>query len=86
MLVLSRRINESIQIGEGITVSVLRIDGERVRIGIDAPIEVRVIRSELMAEVATENLRAAKMPKPSLDLESWTHRSGRTTPSGKRLP
>ena len=41
-------------------VSIVRIEGERVRIGIDAPPDVRVIRSELLAAVADENLRAAR--------------------------
>ncbi len=48
MLVLSRKIGESIVIGEGIIVTVTRISGNRVTLGIDAPADVRVLRSELM--------------------------------------
>ncbi|MBX7167906.1 MAG: carbon storage regulator CsrA [Pirellulales bacterium] len=47
MLVLSRKANEKIQIGDGITVTVLRIKGNQIKLGIEAPRDVRVIRSEL---------------------------------------
>lgn len=48
MLVLSRKKNESIMIGDHITLTVLSVSGERARIGIEAPINVRVMRSELL--------------------------------------
>jgi carbon storage regulator len=48
MLVLSRKIGEAITIGEGIVVTVTRISGNRVTLGINAPGDVRVLRSELM--------------------------------------
>lgn len=47
MLVLSRKENESIRIGDGITVVVVKIKGENVRIGIGAPLEVPVDRQEV---------------------------------------
>jgi carbon storage regulator CsrA len=47
MLVLTRKMNEQIQIGDNITVSILRIKGNTVRVGIQAPRQVRVIRGEL---------------------------------------
>lgn len=47
MLVLTRKNNESIQIGDSITIKVIRADRNKVRIGIEAPQEVRVLRSEL---------------------------------------
>ncbi len=47
MLVLSRKAKEQILIGQDIRVTLLRIDGNKVRIGIEAPDEVRVIRGEL---------------------------------------
>ena len=47
MLVLSRKSTERIQIGDNVVVTVLEIRGNRVRIGISAPKEVRVLRSEL---------------------------------------
>lgn len=48
MLVLSRRENESIAIGDGINVTVVEIRGNRVRLAIEAPKEVRVLRTELV--------------------------------------
>lgn len=47
MLVLSRKIGESIAIGEGVRVQVTRIERDRVTIGIDAPREIAIRRSEL---------------------------------------
>jgi carbon storage regulator len=47
MLVLTRKQAERIQIGDNITLTVLRIDGNKVRIGIDAPTDVPIQRSEL---------------------------------------
>jgi carbon storage regulator len=47
MLVLSRREQERIKLGDSIVVTIIRVSGERVRIGIDAPPEVAVVRDEL---------------------------------------
>ncbi len=47
MLVLSRKINESIAIGPDIQLTVLSINGSRVKVGIEAPPHVRVLRDEL---------------------------------------
>lgn len=48
MLVLSRKLSEQIQIGESITITVVRIDSDKVRIGIDAPKVVPIARSEIV--------------------------------------
>jgi carbon storage regulator CsrA len=47
MLVLTRKTNEQILIGEGITITILRVRGQSIRIGVEAPREVQVRRSEL---------------------------------------
>ncbi len=47
MLVLSRKPTERIEIGDNVVVTVLEIRGSKVRIGIDAPKEIHVLRSEL---------------------------------------
>lgn len=52
MLVLSRKRNESIQIGEDIVIKIHRIDGGRVCIGIGAPANVPVVRTELIPAAA----------------------------------
>jgi len=47
MLVLTRKVNEQIVIGDNIKITLLRVRGNSIRLGIDAPPEVRIIRSEL---------------------------------------
>lgn len=54
MLVLSRKPSERIRIGESIVVTVVRIDSNTVRLGIEAPDEVRVLRAELLPETTIE--------------------------------
>jgi len=54
MLVLTRKSNQSIMIGDDIEVSVLSIIGEKVRIGIQAPREVPVFRNEVYLEIQGE--------------------------------
>lgn len=46
MLVLARKIDQSIMIGENIKITILSIDGKIVRIGIDAPKEIKIMRPE----------------------------------------
>ena len=59
MLVLTRRIGQAVRIGPDIEVHVIRIEGDRVVLGFDAPREIAVVRSELHVEVAEEIQRAA---------------------------
>lgn len=59
MLVLSRKPNQSIMIGEEIEVVVLEVKGDTVKIGLKAPREVKVYRQEIYAEIKAENERAA---------------------------
>ncbi len=48
MLVLTRKLNQSITLGENVRITVLSIEGDRVSIGVDAPRDVRIFRSELI--------------------------------------
>lgn len=50
MLVLSRKVSESIQIGDNIAITVVKIGPNTVRIGIEAPRDVVIVRSELIKE------------------------------------
>jgi carbon storage regulator len=59
MLVLTRRANQSIIIGNDIIVTVLEIRGDQVRLGITAPRSVSVHREEVYAEIQRENREAA---------------------------
>lgn len=54
MLVLSRKMSETIKIGDDIELMILRIDRERVRIGIEAPRDVVVVRGELQPKESTD--------------------------------
>ena len=54
MLVLTRKSNQSIMIGDDVEISVLSIMGEKVRIGISAPREVPVFRKEVYLEIQAE--------------------------------
>jgi carbon storage regulator len=49
MLILSRRVGESICIGDGLRVVIVKIGGEQVRVGIEAPDDVRILREELVS-------------------------------------
>ena len=60
MLVLTRKSNQSIMIGDDIEVSVLAIMGEKVRIGIQAPRDIPVFRKEVYLEIQDERMAAAK--------------------------
>ena len=51
MLVLSRKTQQQIQIGPHVTITILKVKGETVRIGIEAPQEVCVLRSEVAAKL-----------------------------------
>ena len=58
MLVLSRKKGESIVIGDNIEISIIDIQGDTIRLGINAPREVQIYRKELYEEIKTENLKA----------------------------
>ena len=72
MLVLSRRPNESIIVNGNITITVLEIRGDHIRIGIDAPRDITIHREEIHAELAAANKKAStatadslgKLPRP----------------------
>ena len=60
MLILSRKINEKVIIGDDITVSIIEIRGDQVRIGIDAPKIVKVFRQEVFDAIKAENKAASQ--------------------------
>lgn len=59
MLVLTRKQGEGILIGKDISITVIHVDGDKIRLGIDAPRHIRVIREELITEIGQENRMAA---------------------------
>lgn len=58
MLVLTRKKNEHIQIGEDISISILAIEGEQVKIGINAPRHIDIHRKEVYLAIQQENAQA----------------------------
>lgn len=60
MLVLTRRNNEAIMLGDDIKITILEIDSDRVKIGIEAPQATKILRAELLAEVRNVNREAIK--------------------------
>ena len=67
MLVLTRRANQSIVIGGEVTVTVLEVRGDQVRLGIQAPKSVQVHREEVWAELASANREAASPGEAALE-------------------
>ncbi len=66
MLILTRKLNESINIGDNIEVSVIEIKGDQVKLGITAPREIKVYRKEVYLAIQRENEEAAA--RTSVDL------------------
>ena len=59
MLVLSRKLDESIVIGDDIRVKIISVEKGMVKIGIDAPNDVSIMRSELLEDVKESNIAAS---------------------------
>lgn len=61
MLVLSRQRDESIIIGDNVVITVVDVRGDKVRLGIDAPVEIPVHRREVYEAIQRENRRASEI-------------------------
>ncbi|ADG70715.1 carbon storage regulator CsrA [Brachyspira innocens] len=60
MLVLSRKINQSIVIGDNIEIMLVDIRGDQIKLGINAPKNVKIFRKEVYEEIESQNLEASK--------------------------
>lgn len=79
MLILSRRVGQGIRIGDTIRVTVVSVDGQFVRLGIEAPASAKILRDELWRQVATDN-KAAAAPSPA---DAYTRLIGQSAPAGE---
>ena len=61
MLVLSRKTNETIKIGDDIEIRILEVKGDTVRIGIEAPKSVDILRGELVLSISESNTEASAL-------------------------
>jgi carbon storage regulator len=88
MLILSRKLGESIVIDGRITVKIVRLEGEIVKLGIDAPLEVPVHRQEVYDEIQRSNKEAlsgeaASLPTLSAKTAKPAAPAGQTSPPAK---
>ncbi|MBD7909606.1 carbon storage regulator CsrA [Sporosarcina gallistercoris] len=73
MLVLSRKPNETIRIGEDIEIRIIEVKGDTIRIGIEAPKSVDILRGELVQSISESNTEAI-----ALDLDIFNQLTART--------
>ena len=59
MLILSRKVDEKIKIGNDITLTIIELKGDQVKVGVEAPKDVKVFRQEVFEEIQRENKDAA---------------------------
>ena len=84
MLILTRKPGESVYIGDNVKITIVEIKGHQIRIGIDAPKDLRIYREEIWLQILEENKRAAQSSETTdEDLENlsqvWGGRKGAST-------
>ncbi|MDQ0352898.1 carbon storage regulator [Alkalibacillus filiformis] len=68
MLVLTRKQGESIQVSDDIEIKILSIDGDQIKLGIDAPKHVDIHRKEVYQQITQENQEASQLSKNTINL------------------
>ena len=76
MLVLTRKMGEVIAIGDKISITVVEVKGNHVRLGIEAPRDLRILRQEIYEMVQKENRQAAEWDLTDLEKAAAAIRSG----------
>ncbi len=83
MLVLTRKVDESIIIGDDVKIIVVEVRADQVKIGIDAPRSITVHREEVYREIQAENRRAA-LAQRELDIKQLNELLPGRSPSGEQ--
>lgn len=90
MLILTRKPGESLYIGDNIKITIVEIKGHQIRVGIDAPTDLRIYREEIYLQILEENKAAAAAAGPGSDagLEglsaNWSGATGEGDPNKKK--
>lgn len=66
MLILSRKTDQQIKIGDDITITIIEVRGEQVKIGVEAPKSVKVFRQEVFSAIKSENNAASDVNTESI--------------------
>lgn len=66
MLILSRKTDQQIKIGDDITITIIEVRGEQVKIGVEAPKSVKVFRNEVFSAIKSENNAASDVNTESI--------------------
>ena len=85
MLVLSRKLNETILIGDNVRVTLLGIEGDKIKIGVDAPRDVKIFREELIEATKDTNQQALAAPIVSFDLSKMKKPAARPKNDADKL-
>jgi len=78
MLILTRKPGESLYIGDDIKITIVELKGHQIRVGIDAPTELRIYREEIYLQILEENRKAAETADVGLEglSKAWEGRRG----------
>lgn len=86
MLVLSRRVGERLIIGKDIVVTIIDVRSDGVRVGIEAPREIRVTRAEIFEAVEQQNVEAAAVDDSALEKLRELAPKGAPAPAAESKP
>ena len=81
MLILTRKPGESLYIGDSVKVTIVEIKGHQIRVGIDAPADLRIYREEIYLQILEENRQAASASEAGLEglTEAWKEKRFEST-------
>lgn len=77
MLVLSRKIEQSIYIGDNVKITIVRVKGGTVRLGIEAPAELKILRTELQTDAHNKDNRLGEVSTNNADSRTIEDRQNR---------